>query len=64
MFDSLFYFKCGYKPERKEYERMFRDDYFPKLNGNDWIKGEIVKLEEKRQELIREQDRLFATDKW
>jgi excinuclease UvrABC nuclease subunit len=35
-FDSLYYFECDYKPERKEYEKMFIEDHTPKLNFDDW----------------------------
>jgi len=35
-FDSIYYFECQYKPERKEYEQMFIEDYAPKLNAEDW----------------------------
>lgn len=35
-FDSIYYLEVDYKPERKEYECMFRDDYWPKLNAYDW----------------------------
>ena len=53
MFNSLYYFECNYKPERKEYEKMFIYNYFPKLNGNDWINGENFVLEMQRRELIK-----------
>jgi hypothetical protein len=36
-FDGIYYFECDYKPERKTYEAMYIDDYYPKLNSNDWI---------------------------
>lgn len=35
-FDSIYYLEVDYKPERKSYEYMFRDDYWPKLNAYDW----------------------------
>ncbi len=35
-FNSIYYLEVDYKPERKEYEYMFRDDYWPKLNAYNW----------------------------
>ena len=54
MFDSLFYFRCDYKPERRSYEDMFKEDYFPKLNGNEWDIGERIVLDFRQKELIDE----------
>jgi len=53
MFNGLYFFECGYKPERKEYEKLFHDDYFPKLNGIDWSLGERRMLNNKMSELER-----------
>jgi hypothetical protein len=36
-FDGIYYFECDYKPERKTYEAMYIDDYYPKFNSNDWV---------------------------
>ena len=54
MFDSAYYLICEYKPERREYEDMFRSDYWPKLNGNDWVSGRERILEEYRLKRIKE----------
>lgn len=35
-FDGLYYFECDYKPERKEYEKMFIEDHAPKFNFDNW----------------------------
>jgi len=40
-FDGIYFFECDYKPERKEYETMFKEDYSPKLNNFDWTKKEL-----------------------
>lgn len=51
MFNSVYFLECDYEPERKEYEKMFIEDYFPKLNGNDWDFGEWMVFEMKLSEL-------------
>ena len=41
-FDSLYFIECDYKPERKDYESMFIDDYQPKLNGYDILRDYLM----------------------
>jgi excinuclease UvrABC nuclease subunit len=53
MFNSLYYFECDYKPERKEYESFFIEDYFPKLNGVDLIIGERMMLDKRMKVMIK-----------
>lgn len=35
-FNGIFYLECDYKKLRIGYEDIFREDYWPKLNSNDW----------------------------
>lgn len=49
-FDSVYYLKVDYKPERKAYEYMFRGDYWPKLNAYDWERDYYLPMKAKQDE--------------
>ena len=55
-FDSLYFFECDYKPERKEYESMFIEDYYPKLNGYDILRDYLIpkRLKENEEKELKE----------
>ena len=59
-FDSIYYLECDYKPERKSYEYMFRDDYWPKMNAYDWERDFYRPMQAKREE---ERDRKMLLEK-
>ena len=50
-FDSIYYLECEYKPERKVYEDMFKDDYSPKLNNFNWKQRLFELMAEHKKEL-------------
>ena len=52
-FDSIYYSIVDYKPERKTYEEMFRDDYWPKLNGYNIERDYLVPKREERMERMK-----------
>lgn len=55
-FDSLYYLECDYKPERKAYEDMFKEDYSPKLNNYDVLRNylEPKRLREQEERKLKE----------